>query len=1019
MSHSTSHLIQQQMYTRERRGIFRSTEGFDTVANSKGLDASFIKKVLHPLCVYDAPAALTARGEKQESVYPEAIHLVRTESGDVVLGRSIYKAADFTGLRSAFFTHNYVIPAGHGESPSDYKQWLNTSFVDAYDIEQGTELPELERLPGGSVFPSVDPSAVLTQLKLSEEVFKQLLYAVMMSATGRKKVYVALNVPVEAVASSAKLLLGVLYAALPYAFRNRIGFLTYALEPNSRKGIHLMFVEPFSLRPGDRNVDKDFVFDLSNNSRILNVDAEQVKQPYFDWIVRTLLGGGSPDDFFKFAEQMLTGMDAGRDLTLSSYHELITLYRIEQGERELYNERRVAVLRSLTDYLSSPDALPRKMQLNDLLLSFFDHEFDRVKDGYIPEAGLVSCFKEYYKIHTRTSENRLVEYLIRSLNNAYSARNTEAVTYIYHTIEENPSLGKAYFTKVLGNPALTKMLFIPYMDGQMKRTPDVKGLLAVVHEWGSRYIEVSANADFQLLAESALMGRLRAERKPVEAVAAIHQRLRQWDSSSAGGKLSPLEQSGLTERLQEAADRYLLTEVELKEISPDQLVQIPFFTRPDLVQWVGKLPAPLKGQVVRLIAAYDWFSTEDPEPSVLDGLEPGEIEKVQDWAYGWLPQQLAEGHFARLLPAFYRSDGTGEGILDFARLVSSIRKWAKDNDTMYRFIRWSEGQPEFATPRGGFEPAYRRALLLFFQKEGREGLHKKTLWRQYFEPANPVFKNFYLTAKRETDTSLVKTLRRFRKGGIISGIVLIIIAGTLGGLKAAGVIGSGDTPAPAAQKPVQQPVVEPTVPVKEEPTTIVTHIPNTKSTTKMVKLLFAFQTPTEQAAFKPEQLVLVGADQQEHSYENFTLAEQNDKGAIGKAGKAATGSTTLAGESIGSGSTTSDGVSSGKSTDQNGTSTGSTSGGTTTEASVEGNGVTAKKATGGTTSDATPETTANQGTGSDVEANTDANAPTEYDLKKYPYRTLLTIWQRLELNDASTVTVDGKEYPLVQVKSAD
>ncbi|MET3207921.1 UNVERIFIED_CONTAM: hypothetical protein ABIC26_000857 [Paenibacillus sp. PvR008] len=968
MSYSTSHLIQQQMYTRERRGIFRSTEGFDTVANSKGLDASFIKKVLHPLCVYDAPAALTARGEKQESVYPEAMHLVRTESGDVVLGRSIYKAADFTGLRSAFFTHNYVIPAGQGESSSDYKQWLNTSFVDAYDIEQGTELPELERLPGGSVFPSVDPSAVLSQLQLGEEVFKQILYAVMMSATGRKKVYIALNVPAEGVASSAKLLLGVLYAALPYAFRNRLGFLTYAKEPHSRKGIHLMFVEPFSLRPGDRNVEKDFVFDLTNSGRILNVDAEQVRQPYFDWITRTLLNGGATDDFFKFAEQMLTGMETGRDLTLSSYHELITLYKIEQGERGLYNERRISVLRSLTDYLSSPDALPRKMLLNDLFLSFFDHEFDRVKDGYIPDVGLVDCFKDYYKVHARSSENRLVEYLIRSLNNAYTARNTEAVTYIYHTIEENPSLGKAYFTKVLGNPALTKMLFIPYMDSQMKRTPDVKGLLAVVHEWGSRYIEVSSNADFQLLSESALMGRLRAERKPVEAVAAIHQRLQQWKSSSTGGKLSPLEQSRLTERLQEASDRYLLTEVELKEISPDQVVQIPFFTRPDLVQWVGKLPAPLKGQAVRLIAAYDWFSTENPEPSVLEGLEPGEVEKVQDWAYSWLPQQLAEGHFARLLPAFYRSDGTGEGILDFARLVSSIRKWAKDNDTMYRFIRWSEGQAEFATPRGGFEPAYRRALLLFFQNEGREGLHKKTLWREYFEPAEPVFKNFYLTVKRDTDTSLVKTLRRFRKGGVISGIVLVVIAGTLGGLKAAGVIGS-DAAAPApvtTPKPVQQPVVKPTVPVKEEPTAIVAHVPNTKATTKMVKLLFAFQTSAEQASFKPKKLVIVGADQQEHSYEIFTLAEQNDKEVASKAN-----------------------------TGQSGTVTGESGAGTTSRTPTEGNG------------------TATNGTG------TDTDAPTKYDLKQYPYRTLLTIWQRLELDDASTVTVDGKEYPLVQVKTAD
>ncbi len=57
--------------------------------------------------------------------------------------------------------------------------------------------------------------------------------------------------------------------------------------------------------------------------------------------------------------------------------------------------------------------------------------------------------------------------------------------------------------------------------------------------------------------------------------------------------------------------------------------------------------------------------------------------------------------------------------------------------------------------------------------------------------------------------------------------------------------------------------------------------------------------------------------------------------------------------------------------------------------------------------------TATDGTG------TDTDAPTEYDLKQYPYRSLLTIWQRLELDDASTVTVDGEEYPLVQVKTAD
>jgi hypothetical protein len=177
----------------------------------------------------------------------------------------------------------------------------------------------------------------------------------------------------------------------------------------------------------------------------------------------------------------------------------------------------------------------------------------------------------------------------------------------------------------------------------------------------------------------------------------------------------------------------------------------------------------------------------------------------------------------------------------------------------------------------------------------------------------------------------------------------------------------------------------------------------------MVKLLFAFQTSAEQAEFKPKKLVIVGADQQEHSYENFTLAEQNDKEAASKANNGSSGDVNTEGattksktadrESTGGGSTDLNGTSSGKTADQTGAVTDNTDGGATSEISTEGSGI---------ATDKTTTSTSDNGTGI-----------TEYDLDKYPYRTLLTIWQRLELNDASTVTVDGKDYPLVQVKTAD
>lgn len=102
MNRFSGSMITQQMYTRERRGVYRSTEGFDTVAKSESLDNNFVKKILHPFCLYDAPAELTARGEKDEELYPAALHLFHTESNETVIGESRYLAADFTGQRSAF-----------------------------------------------------------------------------------------------------------------------------------------------------------------------------------------------------------------------------------------------------------------------------------------------------------------------------------------------------------------------------------------------------------------------------------------------------------------------------------------------------------------------------------------------------------------------------------------------------------------------------------------------------------------------------------------------------------------------------------------------------------------------------------------------------------------------------------------------------------------------------------------------------------------------------------------------------
>ena len=280
MKNHSGAMITQQMYTRERRGIFRSTEGFDTVAKSEGLDGGFIKKLLHPFCLYDAPAELTARGEKDESAYPAALHLFHTENGETVIGNSRFQAADFTGQRRAFFAHNFVVPASRSdEIVEHYGDWLHADFAQSYTGELGGELPELSSIPvaGRS---KADSAAVLRSLNIGEGLFKALRQAVMTSVAGKKKIYIALDVPIGELSRRAAELTEVIFSALPYEFRRRLGVITYANEPKSRKYIHLPFVEKGSLRPGDRSVEKDFTFDLVSG-RSANADFGDSRQPGF------------------------------------------------------------------------------------------------------------------------------------------------------------------------------------------------------------------------------------------------------------------------------------------------------------------------------------------------------------------------------------------------------------------------------------------------------------------------------------------------------------------------------------------------------------------------------------------------------------------------------------------------------------------------------------------------------------------------------------------------------------------
>ncbi|WP_053375319.1 GAP1-N2 domain-containing protein [Paenibacillus sp. FJAT-27812] len=866
-------MIQQQMYARERRGIFRSTEGYDTIAKSSGLDPAFIKKTLHPFCVYDAPAELSVRGEKDASAYPETMHLLHLDNGDVLLGRSVYQAADFTGLRSAFFTHNYIIPESLANNPDcDYERFLQASFEGSYDIAGGMEIAELAELPVQAAA-AVKPShrSLLSLLNIDEKTFKQLLYAVMSAVSGKKKVYIALDVPIAQLPGKAKQLMAVLYASLPYAYRRQLGFITYAKEPQSRKAVHLTFVEQGSLRLGDRSIEKDYTFDIASG-RMMNVDLDGTDQPYLDFAWDNLERPERAESFYSFAELMLAGMGPERQIAAASYHELCVMYQIEEGNESLYEAHKTAVLRGLLEYLQPAGSLDSKIRLNDLFLSRFDYEFDRVRQGIVPDVFIVDAFKDYYRIDGKYLESKIVTYFILTLNQANRMNAQETVASIYAAVESNPALSKAFFTKLMADSTLTGSLFISFLEKKLKAAAGAKSVLELVEHWGNVHPKLFGFEPFQTLARNQMTDKLERERYSLPAVSRVLAQLRGLAEKARNGSglTASYDAEDLYQELELAAYRAMLTELDMDKLTHEQLGQADFLTYKDKLQrWNGQLQDPRqKSAALMLLVIYEWLKLPEPTAAIFGRLSPAEMDRVQLTGRRLLAGQLELADAPRHVLAFLRSSDMES--VDYAGLLDYLQRNAPSKEMIYGFFQLSERHPDFMKSRG-FVPAYRTAIVGYFEKYDRDAFKKRGNWKQHFDKAGPALTAVYKQAARELSSPLSKFFRRNRKATLITSVaalgIILLVAGLL-----QSIAGKSDSKLEGGVLPEVTPTVETGI---TKPDTIVYAEQNEASegVEATTSLVFSFKDAAACAQFAPSSLKVesAGAEAVEYTDLKVTL----------------------------------------------------------------------------------------------------------------------------------------------------
>jgi len=228
-------VISQHFYTREKRGLYTSSAGYDTVAKSPLPDDSFVKEKIHPYCVYSG-------GNEN------AVTVAHFPCGKMLLSQAVFVPKDFSGQRTAFFAHNYILPAEIvGEVLGDMKKLLFTRFEKSCN-----ENPkELTNLP---------LRAECAEKKLPEvgEVL-HIVNCVIKSVQSAKKTYVIL--PENSCEEYVFAMLIEIYKHLPEGVKHLLNFCTNSNEP--RKNIHLIFIKNAD-RVGDSRFRDDFVIDRSS-----------------------------------------------------------------------------------------------------------------------------------------------------------------------------------------------------------------------------------------------------------------------------------------------------------------------------------------------------------------------------------------------------------------------------------------------------------------------------------------------------------------------------------------------------------------------------------------------------------------------------------------------------------------------------------------------------------------------------------------------------------------------------------
>lgn len=667
-------MIEQQYYTRERGGLFGESDGYDSIAKSKGLKLDFIKKYIHPLCSYDMPGSLKSEEPIKEEDRPSNFIIAQTPTGEMIVGQAVYKSKDFTGLRPTFFMHNYV--AGDKD-----KERLITNperlfgikdFAQSYERELGKELPSLIEIPyedSEGLF--YDRGKLFQLLGITEKLFKQMLHAVFIAAVSKKKVYICLNVSSGALTTYAKALLCHIYQTMPRIITQDLGVSTYSKTLEAKKGIHILFVEKETIKYGDGKIDKEFVFDFTTQ-KFLNTDHQSVElNKYFDFALKYANNQPVWEAFNALIIRLTKAIDLSGGKILELHHYLALIFDMKlhmlakKGYSFQYREHRKGLLVNLANYIKLPIDERTKEELKEIMnyvICELAYEID--KDILLEQDEIKEIIK--FEMAEEAYQDRID---LLTYNLAQGAR-LKKDSYIKATLDIILPDKKVYFQlfkRLYSKNDLRYAICYKRLEDYFKEVTLLDQFIQAMNKLEPVEELFQEDGYYKELISRCFNEVMENTGDKIQLL----KRVQKWCKT---------KDQAVYPMLLTTCEAYVLEHINLKTISQQQLLEMTFTQG--------------KGFNYAVIEAYKGLQA-DQVP--IERLEPKVLEEVQGLIKLHYSRRVRKEDFYRVLSAFiYLKPEDNKACLDMQNLLKFLSR--SGMAIVLDFIIWAKGQHQYIDP---------------------------------------------------------------------------------------------------------------------------------------------------------------------------------------------------------------------------------------------------------------------------------------------------------------------------------